>query len=60
MHVRKEVDGNIKASVTECVFFTPPQLFDNNIPYWQEEIKTDNANYLLTERDQEEIEKKKS
>ena len=54
MHVGKSVDGKIKAFNTECVFLSPPQFSDNNIPYWQEDIEVDNANYFLTDSAREE------
>ena len=34
-------------------YFLTPRLFDNNIPYWHEEIEGGNGKYLLSEGDQE-------
>ena len=59
MHVGKSTEGKIKASKTECVFFTT-QFFDNKIPSWHEEIEGGNAEYLSTEGAREEREKKNS
>ena len=36
-----------------------PQLFDNKIPSWHEDIERDNTKSLTTEGEQEERDKKK-
>ena len=59
MHVGKSIEGKIKTSKTECDFFTP-QLFDNKIPSWHEDIEGGDEKSLLTEGSREEIEKKKA
>ena len=60
IHIGKSLDGNINAPKTECVLFSLPQFFDNNIPYWKEEIGVENANSFSTKREREETVKKKA
>ena len=49
MHVGKLIEEKIKASNTECVFFSAPQLFDNKIPSWHEDIGGENEKYPSTD-----------
>ena len=55
MHVGKSIVGKIKASKTKCIYFLTPQLFENKIPSWQEEIEGGNIDSLSTEEAREEI-----
>ena len=46
MHVGKSVNGKIKASKTECVFFLLSQLLDSNILFWKKILKWRMQNFV--------------
>ena len=64
MHIGRTKDGKTTASKTECIFFNPPQFFDdlhfNPIPSIQEETQSSFFSDITVERAKNENEKAKT